>query len=428
MLFNFQSVCILFLLAPTLGGWAAPQSASDEERIGYSVRQITRGPHHHFFGYIGQSKTIPWNESGRYILALRTDFHDHMPLPHEAADVVVIDTEDGDRIIELDKSHAYNFQQGTMFYWNPENPEHQFFFNDRDLSTGKVFTVLYDFKDKRRVHEFRFEEAPVANSGVAQGGGRFLAINYARMDRLRRVTGYPGAFDWTAGETAPADDGIHLVEVESGERKLLVSFREMRDRFTGIVPDVEHAHLYINHTLWNRDNDRIYFYLRGNHQGKEMKVNAPCSIRPDGTGLTFHETFIGGHPEWGEGKQVIGGVEDRQVLYDVDRKEIVGEIGPPGTFPSPGADISFSPDGKWFANGHSGAGGNAYTLYRMDGGAIVQTERFSRGPHKTGELRIDPAPCWNRTSDSVLVPGWTPEGFRQIFLITLDRELLHPEP
>ena len=38
------------------------------------VEQITHGPKHHFFGYIGQSQTIPWNQSGRYIVALRNGF------------------------------------------------------------------------------------------------------------------------------------------------------------------------------------------------------------------------------------------------------------------------------------------------------------------------------------------------------------------
>ncbi|MHC4657321.1 MAG: 3-keto-disaccharide hydrolase [Planctomycetota bacterium] len=67
------------------------------EQLKLEVEQITNGPRHHFFGYIGQSLTIPWNQSGRYILSLRTDFHDHMPQPHEAADIVLIDTQDKSR-------------------------------------------------------------------------------------------------------------------------------------------------------------------------------------------------------------------------------------------------------------------------------------------------------------------------------------------
>jgi hypothetical protein len=49
-----------------------------------TVEQITRGPLHHFFGYIGHARTIPWSGDGRYILALRTAFQDRMPGPGDA--------------------------------------------------------------------------------------------------------------------------------------------------------------------------------------------------------------------------------------------------------------------------------------------------------------------------------------------------------
>jgi len=46
------------------------------------VRQITTGPLHHFFGYIGHVQNVPWNKSGRYIVALRTSVRDHLPDGH----------------------------------------------------------------------------------------------------------------------------------------------------------------------------------------------------------------------------------------------------------------------------------------------------------------------------------------------------------
>ena len=34
-------------------------------QIKISVKQLTQGPDHHFFGYIGQSLTIPWSKKRR---------------------------------------------------------------------------------------------------------------------------------------------------------------------------------------------------------------------------------------------------------------------------------------------------------------------------------------------------------------------------
>ena len=66
------------------------------------VEQLTSGTRHHFFGYIGQCQTIPWNAGGRYILCLQIDRINRMPLPGEAATVCVIDTKQDNRVIGLD--------------------------------------------------------------------------------------------------------------------------------------------------------------------------------------------------------------------------------------------------------------------------------------------------------------------------------------
>src|SRR6478752_8812857 len=84
------------------------------------VRQITTGPQHHFFGYIGHVQNIPWNKSGRYILALRTGFQDRMPHKDDVAEIVLLDTAHDyeERVVE--RTLAWNPQQGTMLYWNPQ--------------------------------------------------------------------------------------------------------------------------------------------------------------------------------------------------------------------------------------------------------------------------------------------------------------------
>ena len=388
------------------------------EELKLEVEQITHGPRHHFFGYIGQSLTIPWNQSGRYILSLRTDFHDHMPQPHEAADIVLIDTQDKYRVIAIEKTLAWNFQQGTMFYWNPTHAESQFFFNDRDPKTQQVFTVLYDIKQRRRIREYRFNNVPVANGGVSPTGNFFLAINYGRMARLRPVTGYPGVTDPTAQVAAPKNDGIFRVEVATGQRKLLVSFRQLRDLLKNKHERINETEFYINHTLCNRSGDLVYFYARARLGDQTMAVNVPCSIRTDGTGLMAHE-YIGGHPEWDEGSVVIGAKGQRQVRYDVEKQSIIGQIGTDDDFVSPGGDISLSPNAKWFANGFStnNRKQNEYILLRRSDGASVRSRAFSRGPYQRGELRIDPAPRWNRWGNTILVPGITADGTRQLHLV-----------
>ena len=396
----------------------------------YAVRQITFGPEHHFFGYIGHVGTIPWNGSDRYIVALQTDFHDRLPGQRDAAGIILLDTENDFAARVVDRTLAWNFQQGTMFYWNPQASKTQFFFNDRDPKSGKIFTVLLDIAKGtkgQRVREFRYEDTPIANGGVAQQGGYFLGINYARLARLRPVTGYAETWDWTTDVAAPEDDGIFLVDCRSGHKRLLVSYAQLREQLLPSVPAVRDAALFINHTLWNRDNDRIFFYVRGNFRSKLPKDDVPLTIDPwaDDPASTLQvQQRIGGHPEWELGHTMIGHVGDRQVRYDTDSRKVIDTLGSRGDFPQPGGDIALSLDGKMFVNGYGNKqpGENTYAILSLNDNRLTRTRPFSRGSYVSGALRIDPAPRWNRQGNQILISAITDDqdSTRQLFLITLN--------
>ena len=138
----------------TLGSAIVPPiNLLNNSKFNITVKQITRGKNHHFFGYIGQSLTIPWSKNGDRILCMSSPFHDHLPGKNEAATLSIIDpnikTGEFNKIEKLDESLGWNHQQGTMLYWNPDAPQDEFFFNDRDPKTGVVFTVCYDVNKKK---------------------------------------------------------------------------------------------------------------------------------------------------------------------------------------------------------------------------------------------------------------------------------------
>jgi hypothetical protein len=171
------------------------------------------------------------------------------------------------------------------------------------------------------------------------------------MARLRPVTGYAEATDWTTDVAAPADDGIFRVDVKTGAKALIVSFAKLKEAIRSFTKRIDERHFFINHTLHNRNNDLIYFYCRADFEGPAAdRVNVPFTVRPDGSELTRHETFIGGHPEWEWGPRIIGSNDGKQVVYDTAQKKIVESLGGKDVFPNPEGDISLSPDGRWFVN------------------------------------------------------------------------------
>ncbi len=423
----------LVLLTPFLSCQSEPSAARREPGIRLEIEQITQGPQNHYFGYIGHVQNIPWNGSERYLLTLRVGFHDRMPTADDAADILLLDAQNNYAARKVDETRAWNPQQGTMMYWNPGAPDTQFFFNDRDPATNQIFCVLFDIEQNRRVREYRFEDTPFGNGGVNQKGGSFAGINYGRMARLRPVTGYPEAYDWNPGALHPEDDGVFVADIETGAKRLLVSFRQMRDALVERYPRIDKTPLFINHTLWNRDGDRLYFFVRGNFNRRPERVNVPMTVRADGSGLTEHRVFIGGHPEWELGANMIGTVPrpaadgsspqadggERLVLYDSESQQVIQELGSSEIFPDPGNDVALSPDAKWIVQGFEEEARNAYAVYRRSDGAWAHTQWFDQRQYDSGDLRIDTAPKWNRSGDQILFSSLTdePEPTRQLFLI-----------
>ena len=426
------------LLSTFLSCQSEPTIATQEPAIRLDIEQITQGPQNHYFGYIGHVQNIPWNGSGRYLLTLRVGFLDRMPTAADAADILILDAENAYAARKVDETRAFNPQQGTMMYWNPDAPDTQFFFNDRDPATNRVFCVLFDIEQNKRVREYRFDDTPFGNGGVKQNGGSFAGINYGRMARLRPVTGYPEAYDWNPQELHPEDDGIFVVDVETGAKRLLVSIRQMRDALVERHPHIDKTPLFINHTLWNRDGDRLFFFVRGNFSRRPDRVNVPMTVRADGSGLTEQRVFIGGHPEWELGTNMIGTVpraaadgsatdssvaegegEERLVVYDSEKQQIIQELGSSEIFPDPGNDVALSPDAKWIVQGFEETARNAYAVYRRSDEAWAHTPWFDQRQYDSGPLRIDAAPKWNRSNDQILFSSLTAEAepTRQLFLI-----------
>jgi hypothetical protein len=334
----------------------------------------------------------------------------------DRADIVLIDRDNGDQVLPVEATGAWNFQQGTMFYWHPKRAETQFFFNDRDRDTNIVYTVVYDLQQRRRVAEYRVPGKSIANGGVSPTGEFFVAINYGRMARLRPVTGYAGAADPTRSELAPEDDGIFRIDVASGEATQIVSLRQLRELLRAGVDSINEMAFYINHTLINRDGTYLYFFARARLGDRAMALDVPFSVRTDGTDLVAHE-YIGGHPEWDMGTVVIGAKDGRQVRYDVAQRRILGQIATQQVIPKPSGDVCLSRDAQWLACGYSTGNSNYYVVVRRADNAHVRSPPFSRGVYTKGELRIDSAPRWNRSQTSLLVPGMTASGTRQLFLL-----------
>jgi hypothetical protein len=391
-----------------------------------TVEQITHGPKNHFFGYVGHGATIPWNVSGRYIVALRVDFHDRMPQPGELAEIVLIDSQNDYRIETIERTLAWNLQQGTMLFWNPDAAETQFLFNDLDPETGVVFTVLCDIAERRRVREYRFGNESIANGGVSPAGKSFAGINYGKISRSRRVISYAGATDHTADENPanPDSDGLFRVEIATGNRQLLVSYAQLSDLILNTeknrekLGDPDKYPIYVHHTMWSRDGQWIFFLVRGK---QNKRPDQACVVRHDGSGL--RKVPYAGHPEWTEKNELILASKEHGAynLYDVAMEKWSGQLGGADVFLDTRDDNALSPDGTWYVGSQKVRDKCIYTFYPRADGFWFRSPEIPTKPGG-GDVRIDPAPRWNRTGNAILAPGLAQDGTRQLFILRIQTD------
>ena len=80
------------------------------------VRQITRGPQFHWFGYYDKLQFSPDN---RFVLTNKVSFEHRSPTADDVIEVGMIDLHEKDKWIPLGQSKAWCWQQGCMLQWIP---------------------------------------------------------------------------------------------------------------------------------------------------------------------------------------------------------------------------------------------------------------------------------------------------------------------
>jgi hypothetical protein len=224
-----------------------------------AVKMVTSGEKNHFFGYYGINV---WNKNKTHLLSLETDFNDHLPGAGEKATIGLVNLKTL-HFKALTQTSAWNMQQGCMMFWNPVKPNEEFYFND--VVDGKLVSVLFNLKTNSRT------VLPFPVSGLSHNGRFAISLNYGRISRLRKVVSYPGTTDPNPTVAHPENDGLFVIDLQTMEKKLIVSFAQMAAVIKLSRPDIADKHLWTEHAEFSRNDEKILFL--------------PRTIQPDGRSL-----------------------------------------------------------------------------------------------------------------------------------------------
>ena len=364
---------------------------------GARIVTLTPGPKHHFFGYYGVS---PWNRAGDKMICLESQFQNRMPRPNEAALIVEVNPESG-AIKPIVETRAWNLQQGCMLNWSPTDPG-TIFYNDAD--GGDIISVAHTLATgKRRIYQ-RAIESLAPNGRVAS------CVTYGRLARLRPVVGYASAKDPNPDSNHPENDGVHILDLETGRSRLAVSLHQVYEALAPRHPELASQALFIQHTVINPASDRLFFLARINVGGKLTSAMFTAAL--DGSELREVVPFARGvsHFAWRGPREIMATFAiDGKVRHVLFRDQVNPEyqvIGP--EFLDADGHCSFSPDSQQIVTDRNMPAVPSkrlmlYHLGRKEGTVLGEFPMKTPAGENyiTTDLRCDLHPRWKASGDQI---------------------------
>ena len=384
-------------------------------RLHNIVKPVTTGPNHHFFGYYEKS---PWNQSGRFLLSHEANFNDRPPNEKDSVKIGIIDLKENNKFKAIATSHAWNWQQGTMAQWHPANPENWILHNDRN--DEKYIAIVRDTEGK----EIKKYEKPIY--AISPCGKHAFSVNFSRLQTYRPGYGYAGVSDPWANSLYPEDDGIHLINIESGKSELIISLHQLANlNATETMLDSPH---WINHIQISPNGKRFAFFhiWRIGESGWKVRL---YTANMDGSELyCILDTNMISHYDWKDDENILiwaknPGTQKDNFLYCKDKEHSIKIMGK--NILTEDGHCSYSPDRNWVLNDTYPDAYDMRTLMLFD----PQNEKridlarlYSPKKKWWGEIRCDLHPRWSRDGKQICVDS-VHSGERQLYVVNIEEFL-----
>ena len=387
--------------------------------FGMDIKRISEEGKYFFFGYYDLQ---PFNQNGTLHLAHRTDFMDRLQREGDTAEVGVIET-DTLKYTPIERTEAWNFQQGAMLQWNPLC-EDEIIYNV--LSDGEYVTCFENIKNGKK----RYADRSIAN--VSKDGKYGLSINMSRLYDFRPGYGYATVKDKFYNDSHSKDDGIFLVDMQSGKSKLILSLDEIWD-FSGRFFKGEDKKLVVKHITFNPSANRFLFLVRDVPvNGKPKHDTAVITANRDGSDMYMLSDYcVASHYNWKDDDtlMIYAWMKEleccRSVFnYELHDKTHEGRTVGGELFASDN-HMSYSPDKKtllWDGYPDKVTGKRPLGIMDMESEEVRMIGDFYSMPSDCIDIRCDLHPRWNRDG-SLITFDSTHEGYRGIYMLKTDQIL-----
>jgi hypothetical protein len=363
------------------------------------VQRLSPEASQSFFGYY-DLPAADWQ--GRH-LGQRVGFRDRLPCPGDRAELGWMPLPghgEAGSFHLFGETLSWNFQQGAMLQWLAQ-PAGACLYNV--FREGRFGACVHHLDDGSK----RWLPRPVAN--VSRDGTRALCINMARVYDFRPGYGYEEIADPHAKVDASEDDGVEVMDLQTGEHRLVLSLAEAVRFLEAEGEPLSGAKVVINHITFNPSGSRYLFLLRSFPQPGQRWLTWLLTADTDGGGLRNHPVYgIASHYHWRNDEEMLFYAKpepgDRMELFVIHDRAGPQEPLDPGFFRSDG-HCSYSPDGRWLL----------YDSYwdASTPDALRSLYLYSLGERRgvlLGRFRSEALPRENVDRRCDLHPRWMPDG------------------
>lgn len=345
-----------------------------------NVKTITpRDGYEYLFGYYDK---CPWDESGRYMLALRVKSATAEADSTAKAEIVRIDLQADNCVEVLAITHTWNVQQGCMAQWLDGS---MILYND--LRGNRYCAVILNLESK----EERILDMPVYTLSADKKTA--LSLDFSRLHRLRPGYGYANLPEETEKEKCPDKPCIWKIDIESNTVIPLLTYAD----FAAFEPrpEMEGAEHKVNHLMLSPDGKRFMVLHRWFKNKVKYTRLVTCNI--DGTGMynLSDDDFVS-HCCWKNVHEILsylnkhdGGkgyylMKDKTKEYTRMWSELAMDGHP-----------TYSPDGELVVTDTYPNRRRIQSLYLMEGDRVKCIAKVFSPFKYGGNVRCDLHPRWS---------------------------------
>jgi len=279
----------------------------------YPTRKISFEDKESFFGYYDKS---PINITNEYIIFHSSNIDTkNLPNLNLAVDIVVYDIKNNQYKV-IDRSFAYNWQQGSRLMWIDK---YKFIYNIYEDEEYK--SKIYDIK----TNIFKVINFPIYDTYK----DRFaISLNFERLDIGRVDYAYKNKnikINWNDNK----NDGLYFIDLEKNEKRFILSLHEVMEfNYKDSMKNAKHK---FNHIMISPNGKKIMFMHRWFlENGRRLDTLLICD--KDGRNLkVIADKGMVSHCFWYDSENIFGYLRefagDKFYIININtlEKKVIGE-------------------------------------------------------------------------------------------------------